>query len=309
MRTSKGTLTRVLTLLALSGLWLVFSASSAAADELDHYLIEADHADYSGRQVVVTVWDGVSRAGIFDVEQAGMMRRGAGESMVGAGKAVTDQSVAISEWSAPVVASRYSMGAPGERTRLGRQARTIDVFEDGALRARLVFDMETSAPLATEVFDGNGSLFRFSTMIDFSPGVKSIYASPASSSDYDMMLSVDGSSLPATVAGYVRADTYSGPDQAIHTFFTDGLFRFSLFEVEGVVEAGRFDSGSKFQVGQATYQRIVEPSEIWVHWRSGETSYVLVGDLPPDHLEEVLVELPHPRNRGFFKRIWRGLFG
>jgi hypothetical protein len=36
---------------------------------------------------------------------------------------------------------------------------------------------------------------------------------------------------------------------------------------------------------------------------------VLVGDLPPDHLLAVLVDLPEPGDRAIFVQLWRRLFG
>jgi hypothetical protein len=36
---------------------------------------------------------------------------------------------------------------------------------------------------------------------------------------------------------------------------------------------------------------------------------VLVGDLPPDHLEAALGELPMPSRGNIFSRLWNGIFG
>ena len=48
---------------------------------------------------------------------------------------------------------------------------------------------------------------------------------------------------------------------------------------------------------------------MWVQWSSDPYTYVLVGDLPPDHLQQVLSELPRPTSRNILSRIWQGLFG
>ena len=40
-----------------------------------------------------------------------------------------------------------------------------------------------------------------------------------------------------------------------------------------------------------------------------DNSYVLVGDLPPDHLADVLQTLPRPGDRSIFVKLWRRLFG
>ena len=57
------------------------------------------------------------------------------------------------------------------------------------------------------------------------------------------------------------------------------------------------------------YRRVVTPTSLWVHWDAPDHSYVLVGDLPPDHLTEVLAELPEPGRRNVLVRLWRRLFG
>ena len=62
-------------------------------------------------------------------------------------------------------------------------------------------------------------------------------------------------------------------------------------------------------VDGAEYRWLLTPSDLWLHWVGEGETYVLVGDLPPDHLEEVLRELPRPSQGNILARIWRGLFG
>ena len=57
------------------------------------------------------------------------------------------------------------------------------------------------------------------------------------------------------------------------------------------------------------YAVVVEPSRLLVAWRADGGDYLLVGDLPPDHLEAVLRLLPAPGSEGLFDRVWRSLFG
>jgi hypothetical protein len=54
---------------------------------------------------------------------------------------------------------------------------------------------------------------------------------------------------------------------------------------------------------------VVTPSQVWVFWNAPDRSYVLVGDLPPDHLVTALGGLPQPGERGLMVRLWRRLFG
>jgi hypothetical protein len=107
----------------------------------------------------------------------------------------------------------------------------------------------------------------------------------------------------------VRADTYAGPDETIHAFFTDGLFSFSLFEVDVAARLDRFEDAGAVLLNGTSYRRLVTPTEIWVTWKAGDVAYVLVGDLPPDHLEEVVADLPAPREPSLLSRLWNGIFG
>jgi len=153
-------------------------------------------------------------------------------------------------------------------------------------------------------------LFRLAALIDFEPGaVLDMPEMPPLHSQTMVMPTAEPGSLPAEAAGYRRADTYAGPDETIQAFYTDGLFSFSIFESERGERPEAFDDATRFEVEGETYRRLVTPSHVWVHWQAPNRSYLLVGDLPPDHIEQVLTELPEPGNRGLFVRMWRRLFG
>jgi hypothetical protein len=117
------------------------------------------------------------------------------------------------------------------------------------------------------------------------------------------------SDLPGSLAGYRRADAYAGPEGAVQAFYSDGLFSFSVFESHRTATPEAFRSATAFEVGGKLYRRIVTPTVTWVQWHAPDESYVLVGDLPPDHLVEVLRGLPEPGDRGLLVRLWRRLFG
>lgn len=307
--------TLVLTVGALTAGMVAFAAAPALADPLDDYLHEAEEADYSGRLVVVTVWEGEPTAGMFVIEHAGrrvMIEVGDNEAVIGGGKvtAVSSgaSSIAISRWTAMGYQSRYAVTTSRAVERFGRSAESVAIMEGDLLRARIVFDTATGAPLSTEVFRPGGGTFRFSTMVEFDPLPRKLYAMAASPGEYDVMVPARASTLPAQVAGYRLADSYSGPDEVRHSFYADGLFTFSLFEVEGKVKDDVFADADVFEVDGSKYRIIVRPTQVRVRWTTPDRSYVLVGDLPPDHLEQVLMELPKPRGRSFLSRIWTSLF-
>ena len=128
-------------------------------------------------------------------------------------------------------------------------------------------------------------------------------------STYDLVVSADAGDLAKTVAGYVQVDAYAGPDESLHAFYTDGLFSFSVFLIDGEMASGPFVEADTMRVGAAEYRWLLTPSDVWLQWVAGGKTFVLVGDLPPDHLQQVLDELPRPSQGNIFTRIWRGLFG
>jgi hypothetical protein len=184
----------------------------------------------------------------------------------------------------------------------------ITVEEAGETRARFWFDAETGAALGSEVYDGQGELFRLSWMLDFDANPRRIYTVLGASA-YDLVVTADAGDLPATVAGYTRVDTYRGPNDSIHAFYSDGLFSFSVFLIDGEGVTGPFVDADEMSVGSGTYRWILTASELWVQWSGSGKTYVLVGDLPPDHLETVLQELPAPDGGNLLSRIWKGIFG
>ena len=306
---------RVSAVSMLTGLSVMAMTAPAIASDLEDYLEAAALAEYSGRRIIITIWDGESRAGIYGVTHVSDMTvigTSDGGSLIGSGRvsAGTDGAIMVHEWSAYARSDRYTTTQPAPTLRLGRAAEIIEVIEDGALRARFTFDALTKVPLATEIFDSDGSLFRYSAMLEFDPKPELSYADMESMGDvYDVMLPVEVDSLPHDAAGYVRADTYVGPDGTIQSFFTDGLFSFSLFEVDANARLDRFDDAMRVELGDASYRRLITPTETWITWKAGDVAYVLVGDLPPDHLEAVVGALPAPRDSSFLTRLWRGIFG
>ena len=290
---------------------IALPASPAAAfDTLEDYLAEAESAEYSGRRIVITSWQGDSEIGTFDVTHAGDVTM-SNQTQVSSGKvAAENAAVAVLDWSRSALAERYTVVEVGPVERLGRPAHALDVFENGVLRASIVFDDVTGAALLTEMYDGDGERFRFSAMLEFDDRPNLVYSQIGTAGrDYDLMIPVADSTLPSQAAGYTRIDSYSGEDAWLQAFYSDGLFSFSVFEAAGSISLHQFDEAGTFTAGDDDYALLVRPTEVWVTWQADGETYVLVGDLPPDHLEDILEVLPGPDHPGLFKRLWRGLFG
>ncbi|NNK90995.1 MAG: hypothetical protein HKO87_01060, partial [Acidimicrobiia bacterium] len=298
---------RLAALIALAVALVVLPAAGAFADELADYLEAAEQADYSGRQLVVTIVEGSTTAEIYDVDHGGGVMMVDDDTIVGAGS-VRDESVGVevSEWNSDTMGPRYSTADPTPVMRLGRDAVQIDVFEDELLRARMVFDTESSAPMMTQVFDGSGQVFRWSSMLDFSPTASPTMKTMGRDAEVEILMTSATVDLPQSAAGYLRQDAYVGPNDGVHAFYSDGLFSFSVFDLSGDVDVDEFDTAPRFEANGYEYHRLVTPSDMWVKWERGDHTYLLVGDLPPDHLEDVLTELPRPQGLNFFQRMWKG---
>ena len=307
---------RMLIVGGLAAAFVVSAAGSALADDLAEYLEDARDAIYSGERLVATSWDGIESIGLFEIQHHGGMASvgsSAGSATIGAGRMYLrgpeEAAVSFVLHSEPEVDDRYSV-EHGEATKhLGRAATVIDVLEVGSIRMRMVVDDSTSAPVATEVFDGDGELFRYSAMTEFS-----VWVDPAMAAfddrEYRMMLPLDAADLPIDLAGYRLIDVYSAPQDGRQAFYTDGLFSFSVFTTRGRANwAAIANNERSYTVDGLDYLRVVSPTSVTVLWNAPTTAIALVGDLPPDHLEEVLGELPLPGTDNWMKTMWRKLFG
>ena len=314
------TIRRILT---IGGLVVVFSIAAVApvladdlVDDLAGYLADAGEAVYSGRRVVGTTWDGYESVGIVEIQHlGGMATMGSGSShaTIGDGRLYLDgpTEAAVSFIGATQLdpTDRYALSFGEATEHLGRRARVLEITEAGFLRMRAIVDESTSAPVATEVYADDGTVFRYSSMIEFSVSVDPEMAM-TDEHVYEMMLSVEQVGLPTNAAGYQLVDAYVGPHGAHQAFYTDGLFSFSVFTSKGRVNWEAVIEGElPYAVGVDSYLRVINPASLWVLWNAPGTTVALVGDLPPGHLEQVLAELPRPGVDPWMKRMWRRLFG
>lgn len=294
----------------------LIGAVPALADDLADYLSDAGDAVYSGRRVVGTTWDGFESIGIVEIQHLGGMATvgsGSSNATVGGGRMRLDgpTGAALSFVGATLVDldPRYSVSPGGTTEHLGRSAHILEVMEAGFIRMRIVVDESTSAPVATEVYLPGGTVFRSSTMIEFAVSVDPELAT-TDEHPYEMMLPVDQSGLPDVAAGYQLVDVYAGPQGASQAFYSDGLFSFSVFTTDGRLNwEAALDDELPYTVSGLSYWRVINPASLWVVWNAPGTAIALVGDLPPDHLEEVLADLPQPGIDGWMKRMWHRLFG
>jgi negative regulator of sigma E activity len=115
--------------------------------------------------------------------------------------------------------------------------------------------------------------------------------------------------VPAEVAGYQLVEVFPGPSGSEQGFYSDGLFSFSLFAWDAATVVQGFEDPMTYVADGSIYDMVPSAEDIRIHWTDADNHYVLVGDLPPDHLHSVLGNLPEPDSDGMFKRFWQRLFG
>ncbi len=304
----------LVTLVVVSSMAL--QAVARADEDLEGMLESAAEADFYGVGVVMCSWDGDSAATTYEVTRShgmSMVHGPDGDFMLAGGLSASRSgadwyALEVGEWSAWSLSERYSLGEPKSTSRLGRSASEVMVMEGDMARARLIIDDVSTVPLLTEILDAEGEVFRLAVMIDFDAEPPAM-AMPDDFHEREMLMpAAPTERLPGSVFGYRMLDSY-GADDGVQVFYSDGLFSFSVFESNRGSRPKDFESATPFKVGEAQYLRIVTPSNVWVQWDAPDHSYVLVGDLPPDHIVAVLEGLPAPGQRGFFVRLWRRLFG
>lgn len=283
------------------------------------YADDADTSDrseiYSGVRVVVSIWDDVASAGVYDIEHIGDMEYVSVDgswSVLGEGSATSGGGgMALAGWSTIDLSSRYEVRSSIGKSMLGRTTRLIEVLEGDLVRSVFRFDVRTGAPLSTKIFDGDAELFRSSTMVSFGRSNLRLYQELLETGTQDIMMSValDTDVLPEAVAGYEVADVYQINAGGQQAFYTDGLFSFSVFTLAKNTTVSEFADADEVTIGSSRYRRFVSPTVVWVTWTTGDVTYVLVGDVPPDHLELVLSELPRPSRGNFLSRWWGRMFG
>lgn len=307
---------RIFVVGGLAALFALAAVGPALAEDLSDYLDDASDSIYSGQRLVGTTWDGIESVGILEIQHHGGMTSVGTESgmaMVGDGRmhlgGPDEAAISFVLETRQEFGGRYSV-SHGEATyHLNRPARILEVMEDGAVRIRMVIDDSTSAPVATEVFGADGELFRYSSMVNFTVAVDPAMAQ-IDDREYRMMMPLGEVDLPATVAGYYLTDVYAGPQNGQQAFYTDGLFTFSIFTSRGRANwTAIAEDEHPYTSGSHGYLRVVTPTSVWVMWNAPATAVALVGDLPPDHLDEVLAELPLPGTDNWLRRMWRNLFG
>ena len=198
------------------------------APDLVDDLAEAGNAEFVGRQLVVC-WgpDGVV-AHITDIEQSGGMTMVTGPDgafIIGEGKMIEQYAGGVqylemspsTDWRLwegySVRDGRSMIGVP--------DARAVEIYEGSSVRARFSLDPATSAPLSTEVYNGDGKLYRYSSLIELEARGSDVMVTMDDMPDPEQRRVAVADAIPAEAGHYWAADSYAAPG-GVQVFFTDG---------------------------------------------------------------------------------------
>ncbi len=299
---------------------MMMPQSVALAVDLDELLEESRSASYSAEQLISCSTPDGTRDALIELEQRGGEVRYGGKSesgpqvwsgyggwVVQSDGSVVDSATVSGDEAAEddqLAAEAYTVEETEEVSYLGRTATRYELLDGDVPRAELVVDMETGVLLVVTTFDGDGEPYCERRFVSFDPQAPEWEISETGPSEE---LEVNSASLlPVRIGGFALLDAYVDDAGLTFGYYSDGFFSFAVFEstVEIVLEGG-----VGHLVDGDNYLREFSPGQVTYTWPVQGGGMALIGDLPPDMHNQVLEELPSPYDAGFFRKLWRNLFG
>ncbi|MEX1037745.1 MAG: hypothetical protein WDZ96_02685 [Acidimicrobiia bacterium] len=288
----------------------------AVAADLEELLEESRSASYSAEQLISCSTPDGARDALIELEQRGGEVRYGGMSEAGprvwsgyGGWVVQSddspvESAAVTGEESETVESIYVVEEREEVSYLGRMSTRYALLDGDLPRAELVVDRETGVLLSVTTFDGDGDSYCERRFVAYDPQAPDW---PVIDPELAEPLTViDTSDFPSDLGGFALLDAYVDEAGLTFGYYSDGFFSFAVFEsnVEIVL-----DGGVEHIVDGNRYLRQFTPGQVTYTWPVQGGGMALIGDLPPDMHESVLEGLPSPYDAGFFRRLWRSLFG
>lgn len=295
---------------------LVVPATAAVGADLDELLSRSQEATYTATQTVsCSTPDGV-RDAVLKITQNG--------NALTVSSHITDEveiAAGAGSWSLRSggdLVSEAAVGAGGEKTEplyeiaeevaveyLGRAAVSYLLIREGSPRAELVFDDETGALVEAVTYAIGGDVYCERSFVSIDTEVPESTESTLDV-ETEVPVEVEASTLPTDVSGFELLDQYEDADGLRFAYYSDGFFSFGLFETETTVD---LPEATDVELESGVYSRLFTAGQVTYVWQTKSGWFALVGDLPPDLHGAVLSEMPHPEDPGFFRRMWRSLFG
>lgn len=304
-------------ILALVVTLTLVPASAAWATELDELLERSLDASYTAEQIIsCSTPDGVRDAVVTIAQSNGEIRMAStvtGDVQVSSGAGgwtLSRQGGVISSASVDSGVEPfeplYQVEGAGSSDFLGRGAAVHRLLRDGVLRAQLVFDDETGALVAATTFSANGDTYCDRRFVVFDPTDPGFESQELVDSEGLQPQTGLETTLPESVAGFNRLDMYEDEVGFRFAYYSDGFFSFAIFETPTTVA---LPGAETVQFGEGAYKRTFTAGQVTYVWETRSGGMAMLGDLPPDLHEGVLMSLPASQTPGIFRRLWRSLFG
>jgi hypothetical protein len=293
----------------------LLGAVPAVADDAIDWIERSHEAVFDSAQVVTCQTPDGQVDGVFEVSGTGLgvqAGQGAAQRVYGANGvfSTTDaaQSIGVPVDERESAGPVYSSIEVASERFDGRRTKAFNLFRDELLRATVVFDFATGALLSISTFNADGSEYCVVDTTSFrQPIGLSEQLVPAEADTELERVDPDPVLSPARVAGFVRLDTYRWRETGSASFYSDGLFSFTLLNTPTTFALTDSDA-SDVELERGIYRRLFEPGRSTYVWESEMGGMSLVGDLPMDLQEAVLAELAPAERPGLLTRLWRRLF-
>ena len=302
-------------LTALVVVFSIFGAAPAVAEDALEWIERSHEAVFDSNQVVTCQTPDGQVDGVFEVSGTGLgVQAGQGENqrVYGANgvfsSSHSSQADGIPTDEHDALGPAYSsIEIVGDRFD-GRRTKAFNLFRDELLRATVVFDFATGALLSMSTFNGDGSEYCALETTSFrQPIGLSEQFEPVEADTELVQIDADPVLAPSSIAGFVRLDTYRWRETGSASFYSDGLFSFTLVTAPTTFALSDSDA-SDVEFESGVYRRLFEPGRSTYVWESEIGGMSLVGDLPLDLQEAVLSELAPAERLGLLTRLWRRLF-
>lgn len=303
---------------ARSGLLLMSQAAAAS-----------EQVPYRGEQIVVwwgqdgttasfvQVWHRPGSAALTETAAAA----GAPDAPAQPGQSQAPDQGGILDVSPQMLAlmeANYQIGYSGRGTADSRSADIIELRRpDGSLAATFWLDAATKLPLRREIYDTGAHVISEDAFIDLEIGQHGLGPMPAAgiqpwSEQLDLArltaLRAAGWPLPGTVAGnlslYRASETSAPRAPVIDLCYSDGLSLVSVFLQRG-----------QLPLAMPGWQRVeihghsvlsTGPDDRSLAWSAGGYVFTVIADAAPATVGQVVAELPHASQPGFWGRMARG---
>ena len=290
----------------IGALLLTLALAAGGSGELMELIERANQAEVTGRQLAITYAEEGISSEMYQVVLTGgmaMAETATGQTMAGGGNFYKDSNTA----AAMPISVPAGLHAKYEVEIMEADSDTAALIsESGAKRAWFLFDGQSGAVTVRETFDDQGEPYRVEV---FMPNAYEYSMPAADDMPEPEMMSKTARSLP-DVPGYEFTGEFAVDDGGSHGVYRDGLFRVSVFTFESGSAIAGSDSFYEAEfAGEDGYRRSYGPPTTRITWQAANATYLVVGDAPPDHLEDFVSPLPKPASQNWFARLWRSIFG